>query len=77
MTLRRARVLRIDIGIGDAVETHRAVTGRHHAAHDEQHYPQCLGSRHVAEAVRRHPHGTERERHREQRVAKANHMAKF
>ena len=77
MTLRRARVLRIDIGIGDAVETHRAVAGRHHAAHDEQYNAGCFRRGHVAETVRRHPHGTERERHREQRMAKANHVTKF
>jgi hypothetical protein len=72
-----ARVLRIDIGIGNAVETHRAVAGSHHAAHDEQDNPRSLGSSHTTETVCRHPHGTEGKRHREQRVAKANEMAEF
>ena len=77
VTFRRTRILGIDIGIGNAVEAHRAVACSHHTADNQQDNPRSLRDTHSAKTVCRHPHGTYRKRHREKRMTKAHHVPEF
>ena len=77
MTFRRARIFGIELGVGNAVKAHGAVTGSHHAKDNQNDNAGGFKSTHVMETVRGHPHGTKRKGHRKQRMAKPNKMRKF
>ena len=64
MTFCRTRIFRIELGIGNAVKAHGAVSRRHHAKDNQDDDAGCFVGAHIAKAVRRNPHGTKRKRHR-------------
>ena len=77
MALCRPRILRIEFGVCNAVKAHGAVTGGHHAKHDKHDNAGGFKSAHIAKTVCRNPHGTQRKRHRKQRMAQTDKMCKF
>ena len=77
MALCRTGIFGIELGIRNAVKAHGAVTGGHHAKHDEHDNAGRFISAHVTETICRNPHGANRKRHCKQRMAQTDKMCKF